>query len=106
MARRKYPVKLSNRASLMLIRHAEFLARVSPAAARKLIASFRKATVSIENNPFSCPYADDLDIPGIPKQTYRKCLFFERYKALYTLEDDTAYIDAIVDCRQENSDLY
>ena len=52
------------------------------------------------------PYADDLDAADIPREAYRKCLFCDRYKALFLVEDRTVYIDAIIDCRQENQKLY
>ena len=50
--------------------------------------------------------ADDLDVPEIPLETYRKCLFFGRYKAMFLVEDDCVYVDAIIDCRQDNSDIF
>ena len=90
----------------MLVAHAKFLANVNPAAARELLAAFRKASDSIANGPMKYPYADDLDAADIPREVYRKCLFCDRYKALFLVEDRTVYIDAIIDCRQENKKLY
>jgi hypothetical protein len=52
------------------------------------------------------PYADNLDAADIPQEMYRKCLFYDRYKALFLVEDRTVYIDAVIDCRQENKSLY
>jgi hypothetical protein len=52
------------------------------------------------------PRVDELDALGIPLETYRKCLFDGRYKALYLVEGDNIFIDVIVDCRQENRDLF
>jgi plasmid stabilization system protein ParE len=106
MAREKYNVTLAGRADKMLIAHTEFLARVSLAAARRLLTDFRKATKLLAENPFQFPYADELDALGIPPETYRKCLFDGRYKALYIIEFNEVYIDAVIDCRQENSSLY
>ena len=102
----KYSVMLARRADGMLITHTEFLARVSPAAARRLLADFRKVTARISQNPYQFPYADESDAPGIPLETYRKCLFDKRYKALFLIEGDIAYIDAVIDCRQANKGLY
>ena len=106
MARKKYNVILARRADRMLLLHTEFLTRVSPVAARRLLVNFKKAVSFLSENPFQYPYADNLDVPGIPTQTYRKCLFTERYKALFLVEGNEVYIDAIIDCRQENENLY
>ena len=102
----KYSVILARRADIMLITHTEFLARVSPIAARRLLADFKKATTRISQNPYQFPYANELDAPGIPLETYRKCLFDKRYKALFLIESHIAYVDAVIDCRQENKDLF
>jgi len=106
MAQKKYNVSLARRADRMLLTHTEFLSQVSPAAARRLLADFKKITGLIADNPLRFPFADEVDAPGIPTQTYRKCVFDGRYKALYLIEDDNVYIDAIIDCRQENKNLY
>jgi plasmid stabilization system protein ParE len=106
MASGKYQVIVAERADRMLLAHTAFLARVSPNSARKLLADFRTATKLISENPKKYPYADGIDVPDIPEEIYRKCLFFGRYKAIYLIEDATVYIDAVIDCRQENQDLY
>ena len=106
MASGKYRVILSRRSDRMLIAHTEFLARISPAAARKLLAAFHAAASSIADDPLKYPYADDFDAAGIPREMYRKCIFYERYKALFLIDGYMVYIDAIIDCRQENAELY
>jgi plasmid stabilization system protein ParE len=106
MAGEGYKVILAERADKMLAAHTEFLARVSLSAARRLLSDFRKATAAISENPLQYPYADGADADDIPHEMYRKCLFYGRYKALYLIEADMVYIDAIIDCRRENSDLY
>ena len=106
MAQRKYSVRLARRAEKMMLLHTEFLARVSVVAARRLLEDFNKVTKFLEDDPFSFPFADELDVPGIPIETYRKCMFDKRYKAIYLIEDEDVYIDAVIDCRQKNSDLY
>jgi hypothetical protein len=90
----------------MIIMHTEFLARVCLSAAQRLFSDFTKVMGDLETAPFQYPYADELDVPGIPPEMYRKCLFDGRYKALYLVDGDTVYIDAIIDCRQENKGLY
>lgn len=106
MAHKKYNIILARRADRMLISHTDFLAQVSPSAARRLLGSFRKIMNLLADNPFQFPIADALDVPNIPPETYRKCLFDGRYKALFLVEDDNVYIDAVIDCRQENSNLF
>ena len=106
MAIKKYDVTIARRADSMMLSHTEFLAQVSSAAAQRLITEFKKAIKRIEDNPFQFPFADELDVPGIPLKMYRKCFFCGRYKALFTVENDDAYIDSIIDCRQENKNLY
>jgi hypothetical protein len=106
MTRKKYNAVLARRADTMLQSHIGFLAKVSTAAARKLLADFKKSVDKLENNPLQFPYADEIDVPGIPPETYRKCLFDARYKALFLIEGDNIYIDAIIDCRQENKELF
>ena len=106
MAQKKYSVRLAQRADRMLLSHTEFLARVSLAAARRLLADFKKATRLLSDDPLIFPFADELDVPGIPPETYRKCVFEKRYKAIYLVEDKDVFIDAIIDCRQENADLF
>ena len=106
MAREKFKVLLADRAAKMLLTHTEFLSRVSLIAARRLLTDFKKVTSSLAENPLRFPFADELDVPGIPLKTYRKCLFDGRYKALYLIESNEVYIDAIIDTRQENKALY
>jgi hypothetical protein len=90
----------------MLVTHAKFLANANLDAARELLAAFRKVSGSIAEGPMKYPYADNLDAADIPREMYRKCLFCHRYKALFLVEGRTVYIDAIIDCRQENKNLY
>jgi plasmid stabilization system protein ParE len=106
MKKNKYNVELSRRAENMLLQHAEFLARVSLTAARRLIESVKVVEAKLSNNPEIYPYADEIDAFGIPHKTYRKCIFEKRYKALFLIEGSNVYVDAIIDTRQENKNLY
>ena len=106
MASRKYEVSLSRSAEKMLLQHAEFLTQVNIAAARRLINSLKKVKSRLSVNPYQFPYADGVDVPDIPLKTYRKCLFEKRYKALFLIEGNCVFIDAIIDSRQENKTLY
>jgi len=106
MTRKKYNVILAQRADFMLLSHTAFLAKASPTAAKRLLSDFRKATDRMSNNPFQFPFADEFDAPGIPLEKYRKCLFDDRYKALFVVENDNVFVDAIIDCRQENKTVF
>ena len=106
MARKRYNVEVSQRAERMLLQHTEFLARVSPAAARKLISTIKDVYAKLAENPYQFPFADELDVPGIPSDTYRKCFFGGRYKAIFLIEGNAVFLDAIIDCRQENKNLF
>ena len=83
----------------MLLRHMKFLANVSVPASRKFLSAFKDAKAQLSTFPLSGPFADD---PALPAQTYRKCLYYGRYNILYEVGDNSVYIDAIVDCRQES----
>jgi len=106
MSQQKYSVRVAERADRMLILHTEFLARVSPYAARRLLMDFKKLIKRLEDNPLMFPFADEVDVPNIPLETYRKCLLNKRYKTIFLIEGNDVYIDVIIDCRQENEDLY
>jgi hypothetical protein len=106
MAKKKHNVIFARRADIMMVRHTEFMAQVSVGAARRLLVDFKKVTKQLEDDPYRFPYADEIDAPGVPPEKYRKCLFFERYKALFTIENDNVFVDAIIDCRQKNNGLF
>lgn len=96
----KYTVIVSKRADTMLVRHARFLANVSVPAAKGLTKDFSKVLNALEDNPFQFPVETEYELP--PGQ-YRKALFCKRYKALFSVEGDTVYLDAVLDCRQDNA---
>ena len=98
----KYKVIFSRRSDEMLLRHTEFLSRVSIPAARKLLAAFKELIGNLEDNPFLYQVDDD---PNLPSGKYRRALFLERYKVLYCIEETTVYVDAVVDCRQDPAQL-
>ena len=96
----KYTVIVSKRAGTMLVRHAQFLSNVSVPTARGLVMDFQKILDSLEENPFQFPVETEYELPpGL----YRKALFCKRYKALFSVEGETVYLDAVLDCRQDNA---
>ena len=102
MMQKQYKVQLMQRADRMLLSHTDFLAQVSVAAARRMLKDFKEVTKQLTDNPLTFPFADELDVPGIPFETYRKCVFDKRYKAIFLAEEQDVFIDLIIDCRKEN----
>lgn len=98
MAVEKYAIVVSGRAEAMLMRHTEFLAKVSVPAAKKLSVEFRKALKSLKDVPDRFPF---LDMDGIPRGLYRKCLFYRRYELIFLIMETVVYIEAVRDCRQD-----
>lgn len=96
-----YTVIVSRRADEMLIRHARFLAQVRVSAAKRMTAEFAKVLDTLEQNPFQFPAETDYNLPD---GAYRKALFSKWYKVIFSVSGDTVYLDAVLDCRQDNMD--
>ena len=54
---------------------------------------------ALEENPFQFPVETEYELPA---GQYRKALFYKRYKALFIVEGKNVYLDAVLDCRQDN----
>ena len=93
-----YTVKITETAWEMLITHARFLANVSIPAANRLIETFVEITDSLAAMPERNPW---LEHDAIPFQKYRKLLFGKHYMALYQIQENTVYVTAVMDCRQD-----
>jgi hypothetical protein len=103
---KKYKIRIGRYANQMYLKHLEFLAQISLDAASIMDSDFDKLIGMIRYNPFLFPYADTIDVPNMPDKTYRKGQFYRRYKALFKIEDDLVFIDAIIDARMENRDIF
>ena len=99
---KEYTVIVQDPATEMLVQHARFLAQVSETAAVRLATEFHKKASSLETMPERCPWLFD---PYIPEYKYRKLIFEKHYMLLFQVIGDYVYIDAMVDCRQEYSNL-
>ena len=97
-----YKVTVDRRAKEQFFEHLRFLKRESFGAAHRLVSSYKKSIARISENPFQFPTADDLDVPNVPPNTYRKCLFESRYNALFTVGESEIFVDAVIDSRMEN----
>jgi plasmid stabilization system protein ParE len=97
-----YKVIVSDRARRMLGTHMRFLAQVSKPAAQAKKKQIMAALSSLAQMPQRFPF---FEAPYIPPRKYHK-MFIERYYlVLYQIQDDTVYVDYILDCRQDYSFL-
>ena len=99
---KRYEVVVSRRAEQMLASHIMFLARVSVKAARRLRDEYAELLDELEDAPFSFPPAEEPNLPD----GYRKALFGKRYQAVFSVENNTVYLDAVLDCRKDNSAVF
>lgn len=82
----------------MLLEHVRFISRVSVPAAKRFRREFAELTERLAENPYQFPVLED---PNLPRDTYRKALFAKWYRAVFFVEGDCVYIDAVVDCRRD-----
>ena len=66
-----------------------------------MTAEFAKVLDTLEQNPFQFP--PELDY-NLPDGAYRKALFSKWYKVIFSVAGNTVYLDAVLDCRQDNAD--
>ena len=94
----KYKVIISDRARESLGLHLRFLAQVSRPAAVKLKHRFLEEMRSLQEMPQRYPFFNE---DYIPVNKYHKLYVENWYLVLYQIQDDTVYVDWIVDCRQD-----
>ena len=97
--KQRYEVIVSRRAEQMLASHVLFLARVSVKAARRLRDEYARTLNELEDNPYQFPIAEAVGLSG----EYRMALFGKRNQAVFCIEGNTVYLDAVLDCRMDNS---
>lgn len=95
---RKYKVIVSDRVKGMLERHIRFMMQVNreaaSAARKKLITAIRSLALMPQRFPF-------FEGPYITPNKYHKMFVEKWYLILYQIQDDTVYVDYILDCREE-----
>lgn len=96
----KYEVIVSDRAKRMLASHLRFLAQVNRDAAAAKKAALMEAMRSLEHMPQRFPFFQEA---YIPTNRYHKMFVAKWYLILYQIQDDTVFIDYILDCRQDYS---
>lgn len=86
----------------MLLRHVEFLTRVSVPAAKQFYAEFEDTIRRMKDNPFQFPTEADQNLPA----GYRKAIFAKWYKAVYSVNENIVYLDAVIDCRMDTRKFF
>lgn len=95
---RKYKVIVSDRAKRMLGSHIGFMAQVSKEAAAAQKKELMTAMRSLSQMPQRFPYFEEM---YIAPNKYHKMFVEKWYLILYQIQDDTVYVDYIIDCRRD-----
>lgn len=99
MAQNKtYNLIISDRAKRMLELHFRFLAQVSKKAAAAKKNELIKAMRSLSHMPQRFPFFEEM---YIPPNKYHKMFVEPWYIILYQIQDNTVYIDYILDSRKD-----
>ena len=100
MSDKKYKVIVSDRAKRMLGTHIHFMAQVNKDATKAKKKEFMEAMRSLERMPQRFPFFEEA---YIPTNKYHKMFVAKWYLVLYQIQDDTVYVDYILDCRKDYS---
>lgn len=98
MADKKYKVIVSDRAKRMLGAHIRFMAQVNKDAVstkkKEIITAIRALNHMRQRFPF-------FEEAYIPPNKYHKMFIEKWYLILYQIQDDTVYVEYIVECRKD-----
>ena len=100
MSDKKYKVIVSDRAKRMLGTHISFMAQVNKDAAKTKKQELMEAMRSLERMSQRFPFFEEA---YIPTNKYHKMFVSKWYLVLYQIQDDTVYVDYILDCRKDYS---
>ena len=100
MSDKKYKVIVSDRAKRMLGTHIRFMAQVNKDAAKAKKQELMEAMRSLERMSQRFPFFEEA---YIPKNKYHKMFVAKWYLVLYQIQDDTVYVDYILDCHKDYS---
>ena len=100
MSDKKYKVIVSDRAKRMLGTHIRFMAQVKKDAAKAKKKELMDAMRSLDRMPQRFPFLKEA---YIPTNKYHKMFVAKGYLVLYQIQDDTVYVDYILDCRKDYS---
>lgn len=100
MSEKKYKIIVSDRTKRMLGTHIRFIAQVNKDAAKGKKKEIVDAIRSLEHLPQRFPFFEEA---YVPTNKYHKMFVANWYLILYQVQDDTVYVDYIVDCRKDYS---
>ena len=100
MSDKKCKVIVSDRAKRMLGTHIRFMAQVNKDAAKTKKQELMEAMRSLERMSQRFPFFEEA---YIPTNKYHKMFVSKWYLVLYQIQDDTVYVDYILDCRKDYS---
>ena len=95
---KRYKVIVSDRAKRMLGTHIHFMAQVDKQAATAKKKEIMTAMRSLSQMSQRFPFFEEL---YITPNKYHKMFVEKWYLVLYQIQDDTVYVDYILDCRKE-----
>lgn len=95
-----YKVIVSDRAKQMLGIHIRFMAQVNKDATRDKKKEIVTALRSLLKMPQRFPFFEEM---YISPNKYHKMFVEKWYLILYQIQDDTVYVDYILDCRRDYS---
>lgn len=98
MADKKYKVIVSDRAKRMLGAHIRFMAQVNKDAASTKKKEIITAICALNHMPQRFPFFEEA---YIPPNKYHKMFIEKWYLILYQIQDDTVYVEYIVECRKD-----
>ena len=98
MSNIEYKVIVSDRAKRMLGAHFSFLAQVNKKEAKKKKRELLEAMRSLTHMPQRFPFFEGAYMPA---NKYHKMFVAKWYLILYQIQDDTVYVDYILDCRKD-----
>ena len=96
----RYKVIVSDRAKRMLGTHIRFMAQVNKQAAVEKKKEIMTALRSLSQMPQRYPFFEEL---YITPNKYHKMFIEKWYLVLYQIQDDTVYVEYILDCRKDYS---
>ena len=100
MSDKKYKVIVSDRSKRMLGTHIRFMAQVNKDAAKAKKKELMEAMRSLERMPQRFPFFEEA---YMPTNKYHKMFVEKWHLVLYQIQDDTVYVDYILDCRKDYS---
>ena len=97
---KKYKVIVSDRAKRMLGTYMRFMAQSSREAAVAKKKQLMTAMRSLSQMPQRFPFFEEM---YITPNKYHKMFVEKWYLILYQIQDDTVYVEYILDCRRDYS---